>query len=65
MGAVGFFHFFCNFVFLRPSPTRFSIVCKAMVLEIVKLFEFGSCGLGILTRFIPVTKKEKAEVFED
>ena len=36
-----------------------------MVREIVKLFEFGSCGLGILTRFISVTKKEKAQVFED
>lgn len=59
------FHFFCNYVFLRPSPNRFSIVSTTLVREIVKLFEFGSCGLDIFTRFIPVTKKEKAEVFED
>ena len=62
-----FHFFFCNFVFLRPSPTRFSIVrfsvVFSMVREIVKLFEFGSRGLDIFTRFILNKKKDKAQVF--
>ena len=53
------FFFFCHFVFRRPSPTRFSIVSKAMVREIVKLFKFGSCRLDISTTGLYLSQKRK------